>query len=692
MVITSNPWSMDDLYKIVLERANLLKLSVTVNIRSTFSKLTTTKQINIDALVSYLWPMDNGIIKYNDVRKELDSQNSISYKNKDTNQTETYLYTYKSSGRFDFNKIHVSKKTYEQSNFIFTIAIFPKVIQITTSLNYDNKEITKENFSTEIDNFVKFLEYHLGRVDNLFLDTFDDGVLRYYTMNTIRDTAYDKGKIILKNNNLVASVVGKNVNVFNEKTMSWLPDLYKIISIDKDQEYNVIVKSKTEKLSVKFSNLRLIKDKPGNSIKGKDDNFPEPYSFHGSCPKINEYIEPWGVQSYADNLYYPVCSDSKHINNIKNYILDGISTPDLIKNQIDNKNQIDKFSGTFIPNTIKIGSVIRLKNNKFVKLIDVIKDGLAPNNKNIFVVVDKNNRKSKISGFDIDPLYRENRYFSGLNNIFESKEQIKDFLISVGVEYGMLNPVYNFSKIDNSIEKEYEHYLTSVLLNELNISEIDMDYSLVFEVPKHSINCVIISNGSKLLLYTRNLNNTQYNTYVLENKYGSSKNVYVGFLTTQFEKPTFYMLSQIMGSSKKIRTASINIIEPKVFESIGRASLSGDRRGSDIVILSQGQGQGQEQIKMYKWTQYENSAVTCKITKKINDELLLDISVDNGSEIYKSIQVKNPELFKQYAKIKIEPSIRTRNPIISAEPSDKEFYNDPQNKIDTILHPYRFHG
>lgn len=687
IVIISNPWNDDNFYKTLLKHLSV-PLSKVKNIEHksvfTVSILPENKIINVQAFSDYIWPMKNGTIIFNDVRKQAGNLSIISAKK--ISYTYNTLTSDNSVLRYNFHRIINSNST---SSFKIYMAVMPNSLQLTTSL--DTKEITaqKFEFAEEIRIFEEFIKDHISKIQDIFLDKAQDQI--NYTMNTIKAVAYDKGKILNDTGSLSARIKNKSVNLFDTKTMKWSENEYQIIKKDPNKQFNVIIKKGEKLVSVPVNLLRIIKNIAGNSIKGRNDHFPVPYSFTGSCPNIDEYINPGGHQSYSDNLYYPVCTKmpEKIEKNMMNFIFNGF--PEQLK-EIYNVETPDKFCGTFIPDQIKLNSDITLKDNSVVKLVSVKKTGRVPNNKNKFIVQRKDGSVSEINGEDISFKHRESRNFPGLFNILGHK-LTKKFLIELGLECGLITPSLNFDLVEpfKNISDKYTKYLITPLLNKNNIQEIinrpKNTYLNGFCVPRYTTDCLLFT--SKGNLYIRYSNNT----YLVEKSKDPDNTVCFGTLKyteknnknlKEFSKPDFYQLSsdKIILTSKKINIVSKRkAFDPENFsneEDIFFVINNRDFKNSSIYPM------------IYKWTLYDNTAVKCKKVSLISKKLKLDIKiVDSISSIEYDSIIVNPSEFKDIENllVKIEKSLLPDNPIVSVSPCDSFIPDNypSQNRVDAII-------
>lgn len=292
------------------------------------------------------------------------------------------------------------------------------------------------------------------------------------------------------------------VNVFNDNTMEWSQQSGKIIDIRKTLINNQIedniyfvkgLLSDPEKISyLTYRNIRRIDPTNDQVCRCKKNDIPYcpiPYSFYGNCPGgYSQFIHPYGTISRSDNRYYPYIEDLNEelYNWVLNILYNGPSEEDkyfyFLFSEIDmdsislrhirlsnssnssNSKSYHSYTGTFKIGTVDIGSSVYLLDGRNVKILSKTKThGLGnDNNKVYYKVINDNNDEFnedienqeeifEILGSDIDESYIEKRYFPGINNIL-SKEEFKEYLISLYLEEEVVFPLINKNNYKNIID------------------------------------------------------------------------------------------------------------------------------------------------------------------------------------------------------------------------------------------------
>ena len=207
---------------------------------------------------------------------------------------------------------------------------------------------------------------------------------------------------------------------------------------------------------------------------------PNPYSFYGKCPGgLNQYIDRIGVRSRKDNKFYPRCKDVTNKNRaeveeeIIDFLMDGLSEDQLEEADIDPDVEYtfhqqpiaDKFAGTFKPGTTDVGNKVTFwdpKSEQWIEdatVVDYKKThGLGDKNFTEFILEKDHGDGSGpqnygVRGEQFHPQHRENRNFPGLNTLFETEEERKEFLINCAKKLNLVKSDIHIEKADLSTQK-----------------------------------------------------------------------------------------------------------------------------------------------------------------------------------------------------------------------------------------------
>lgn len=199
---------------------------------------------------------------------------------------------------------------------------------------------------------------------------------------------------------------------------------------------------------------------------------PTPYSFYGTCPSMNYYIDPIGKVSRKDNRFYPTCVkiDDKNKKEIKertiDFILNGFDEEQYKDARINTDVEYyfhgvplsDKYSGTFKPGTTDIGNEITFWDENIQSwntgYIAAAKKSHGPGNDLNHVIFHVKTNDSEglmeIKGEQFHPRYREKRNFPGINNLFSDEESKKEFLIECIKDLHIIKPEIEIKKSDKN--------------------------------------------------------------------------------------------------------------------------------------------------------------------------------------------------------------------------------------------------
>jgi hypothetical protein len=365
--------------------------------------------------------------------------------------------------------------------------------------------------------------------------------LKYHTINN--NLPYAKSAIT-NMNSLRKGVEGASVLLYNPEEERWNTEESFTIDSFIDRE-NIIIKNKQgNKLSVNVNMIKLenIKGR-GNQvcrdIQGNCRHHPVPYSFYGACPTFGETINPVGTQSSDDNHFYPCCKDSD-IRSTMLFIMNGLTKTDMRNGLIDPNAGYDKFSGLFKQGTFERPfEAIDPKTGSYI-LVQLIEILTKDQDKFVVQSIQDPEYIFNINYNQINPKYRENRSFIGVNNMFKTDSERYAFIYNSLVEGGILP-----DSLDLNIEKQVVdtvprvHYLSMKNKNVLNKVE------KVFIVPKYSIFFTMHVNNKTVYI-----TDSYYRNYILiENlpDYVSSeiKDNYYGF----YRNSTLYFIGSDSGSA-----------------------------------------------------------------------------------------------------------------------------------------------
>lgn len=543
----SNPCIVENLYLSFIDKVNKLFDNKVLKIRS----------VEIRSLFSSLNIINYNLIKNDDEYLETDNleYNQFDIKHLDIEKLFNYLYPSSKSSPmivrnneyfikyntsydticFKYHAILENKRIYIQfynSNYNFTSGPYKITVQIFSQghvqfnfchcdekdpVNYTYNDIvsknknfvtTFDNINYEFNNIKKLLLHYI----NLFIKM-DSSILIDAPLKKISNKIYNTISGILPYAKRKKFNVGDKVNLFNDTYMKWSKSIGIVTEIIKHKKLNneYIVQLKNMNLKVKYKNLRRSDSNNDQVCRIKENGVykvPIPYSFYGKCSGgLTQYINPLGICSRSDNRYYPTCSEVDE-DWIINFLLHSFTKEEMDIYNIDiesiEKNEYDKYTGTFQHNCVKIGSIIKAYINGTyinVKIIDKYKThGLGNDeNKVIYKVIpiDYSDNIIEITGEQFHKMYIENRYFKGIMNFGLSEDLIKKYLIDCFRHYQLsYNTNYIYPSLELSSNKVFNKLLNKITNYKLNFQYLNNKN--IINLLKYNYTCYIIPNDSIL--------------------------------------------------------------------------------------------------------------------------------------------------------------------------------------------------
>ena len=215
---------------------------------------------------------------------------------------------------------------------------------------------------------------------------------------------------------------------------------------------------------------------------------PIPYSFSGSCPESNQFINPIGELG-NDGLYYPCCATktATALEKYKKYLIKGFPKNKIEAEEYGLVGKIDNRSGILVPGSYNIGSETEALINGEWNKVKIIKFADPKLSKHKKFIVEKINEDGNGKQFTVDRenLKRDTRYFRGLNKM--NREELINCIIK---NLNEINNNETILELDNLQEIKQliniPDYKFNPILTTLNIEIFELFKFYVGSIPYDS--------------------------------------------------------------------------------------------------------------------------------------------------------------------------------------------------------------